>query len=209
MFTRLRNRLAARLLVWRSRRPYVRTWKNGPLLILPGVLDPVATKVGAWLAEVVDAAPGERWVDMGCGTGVVGLALAARGVQVTAVDIDPVCVHNARANAALRGVALDAHVSDLFSAVPGDFDGVVYNVPFWPGEPTGPFGTAFYAGEDFRAVRAYARIAPAHARRVLVALSEAGARHAEARAALGPHHVLKRERVRSEWLVLIELDTRA
>ncbi len=207
MFIRVQNRLRARLLEWQSRRPYVRTWSGGPLLVLPGVLDPIATKVGAWLADAVDAAPGERWVDMGCGTGIVGLALAARGVHVVAVDIDPLCVRNARANAVLRGATLDAVESDLFASVAGSFDGVVYNVPFWPGEPRGRFGTAFYAGEDFRVIRRYVGEAPSHARRVLVALSESGARHADARDALGPHRVLKRERFRSEWLVLCELQT--
>lgn len=207
MLVRLQNRARAAALEWRSRRPYVRRWAGGPLLVLPGVLDPVATKVGAWLADVVPALPGERWVDMGCGTGVVGLALAARGVDVLAVDVDPTCVRNARANAVLRGVPLRAVESDLFADAPGPFDGVVYNVPFWPGEPRGRFGTAFYAGEDFRAVRAFVAEAPRHARRVLVALSEAGAEHAAARAALGPHRLLKRDRVRSEWLGLFELET--
>ena len=205
MLTRVQNRLRATFLEWRSQRPYVRVWNDGPLLVLPGVLDPVATKVGAWLADAVDAGSGERWVDMGSGTGIVGLALAARGVQVLAVDIDPVCVRNTRANAVLRDVVLDAVESDLFVSVAGTFDGVVYNVPFWPGEPRGRFGTAFYAGENFRGIRRYVREAPAHARRVLVALSEAGARHPDARDALGPHRVLKRERFRSEWLTLCEL----
>ncbi len=209
MVQRLGNRARAALLAWRSRRPQVRIWEDGPLLILPGVLDPVATKVGAWLARTVDAAPGERWVDMGCGTGVVGLAMARRGVEVLSVDIDPTCVRNARANALLRGVPLEARTSDLFTDVPGTWDGVVYNVPFWPGAPRGTFGTAFYAGEDFAAIRQFAVAAPRHARRVLVALSESGPRHAEARLALGPHHLLKRERVASEWLVLCQLGDRA
>jgi methylase of polypeptide subunit release factors len=206
VLTRLRNRAAARLLEWRSQKPYVRRWHDGPLLVLPGVLDPVATKVGEWLADAVDAGPGERWLDMGCGTGVVGLALGERGVHVVCADIDPACVRNARANAALRNLAVDVVSSDLFAAVPGDFDGAVYNVPFWPGEPRGRFGNAFYAGDDFRAVRTWVAQAPARSRRVLVALSEAGTAHADARAALGAHRVLKRERFRSEWLVLCELD---
>lgn len=211
MLVRVRNRAAAALLEWRARSPYVRATADGPLLVLPGVLDPVATKVGAWLAgaAAAEARPGERWVDMGCGTGVVGLALAARGVRVTAVDIDPRCVRAARANAALRELPVEVVESDLFAAAPGPWDGVVYNVPFWPGEPRGTFGLAFYAGDDLRAVRRYATEAPRHARRVLVALSEAGARHDEVRAALGPHRCLKRERVGSEWLGLHELEPRS
>lgn len=207
---RLRNRARAGLLEWRGRRPYVRTWADGPLLVLPSVLDPVATRVGAWMAEVVPplAAPGEHWVDMGTGTGIVGLALAARGVRVTAADIDPTATRNARVNAALRGATLEVVESDLFAALPGPYDAVVYNVPFWPGEPDGGrFARSFFAGEDFRAIRRYAHEAPGRARRVLVALSEAGADHAGARAAFGPAREVARGRVGRETLVLLERDT--
>lgn len=208
MLTSAQNRLRASFLEWRSRRPYVRVWHDQPLLILPGVLDPVATKVGAWLAEVVEVKPGEHWVDMGCGSGVVGLGLAERGARVTAADIDPECVRNTRVNAELRGLPVEVHHSDLFADLPGHFDGVVYNVPFWPGEPRGRFGLAFFAGPGFEAIHRFVAEAPGHAHRVLVALSEAGASHAEARSALGPHHLLKRERVASEWLGLFELEPR-
>ena len=148
------------------------------LLVLPGVLDPVATKVGAWLAEKAAAAasPGERWVDMGCGTGVVGIALARAGAQVTSIDIDPDAVRNARANAALHQVPLEVVESDLFAAVPGRrWDRVVYNVPFWPGDPAGkPFGRAMFAGAGFEAIRAFAAAWPAHADEAWVVLSEYG-----------------------------------
>jgi len=208
VLTRLRNRLGAALLERRAREPYVRSTPDGPLLLLPGVLDPVATRVGAWLAAAAaaEARPGERWLDMGCGSGVVALALAGRGVRVTAADVDPRCVRTTRANAALRELPVEVVESDLFAAAPGPWDGVVYNVPFWPGEPRGTFGLAFYAGDDLRAVRRYVEEGPRHARRVLVALSEAGPRHAEVRELLGPHRCLKRERVGSEWLGLYELE---
>ncbi len=203
-----------RFLLWQSRRAYVRHWDGKPLLVLPGVLDPVATKVGAWLAAVAAEAarPGETWVDMGCGTGVVGLALAAKGAEVTCVDIDPQAVRNARANAALHQLDVACVESDLFTALPGRvFDRVVYNVPFWPGEPVGPsgeprpFGRAMYAGADFAAIRAFAAAFPAHAREAWVVLSEHGGDFAGARDALGPSRLVRREEVRGEWLSLFAL----
>ncbi|MDP2308850.1 MAG: methyltransferase [Pseudomonadota bacterium] len=203
-----------RWLLWQARRAYVRAWGDLPLLVLPGVLDPVATKVGAWLAgeAAAHARPGERWVDMGCGTGVVGLALAEVGAVVTAVDIDPVCVRNARANAALLGRAIEVVESDLFTAFappdqpPRRFDRVVYNVPFWPGDPAGrPFGRAMYAGRDYEAIRAFVAAFPAHSDEAWVVLSEFGGDFAGARAALGPARLVTRARVRGEWLSLFEL----
>lgn len=207
--TRARNAFGRRLLELRSRRPYVRAWADGPLLVVPGVLDPVATKVGAWLASVVaaEAAPGESWLDMGCGSGVVGLALAARGARVTCADVDPRCVDLARANAELRGLVVEGVVTDHFAGLPGRrFDGVAYNVPFWPGEPGGgPFDRSFYAGEGFRVIRAFAAQARDASDRVLVAFSQAGADHAGAVEALGPSVEVRRERHRGEWLVLRRL----
>lgn len=210
MLTRVRNRIAAQHLLWKSRRAYSVETELGPLLVMPGVLDPVATKVGAWLARAMirEVQAGERWVDMGCGTGVVGLAMASAGAEVVCADVDPACVRNARANGAMRGLGLRAVESDLFGALDtlAGAHGVVYNAPFWPGEGRGlAFGRAMYAGADFEAIRRYPPEAFRFgARRTLIALSEAGREHAGALAAFGPHRRLLRERVGGEWLVLLE-----
>lgn len=210
----LAGRVGRRVHLRRARRPYVREHDGKPILVLPGVLDPVATKVGAWLAAVAAEAarPGETWVDMGCGTGVVGLALAEAGAVVTCVDIDPQAVRNARANAALRQVPLEVVESDLFAALPGRrFDRVVYNVPFWPGDPAEvppeerPFARAMYAGRDFEAIRRFVAAFPAHADEAWVVLSEHGGDFAGARAALVPCVRIRREKARGEWLSLFAL----
>lgn len=201
--------LAGRWLEWRSRRPYVRQWEDRPLLVLPGVLDPVGTRVGAWLAReaAAEARPGERWLDMGSGTGVVGLALAAVGARVTSVDVDPRCVRNTRANAALLGLSVEVIQSDLFTALAGRrFHRVVYNVPFWPGDPAGrPFGRAMYAGRDFEAIHAFVASFRPFADEARVVLSERGGDFAGARRALGDATLLRRAKVGGEWLDLFGL----
>lgn len=199
-------------MLWKSRRAYVVETDLGPLLVMPGVLDPVATKVGAWLAHAMahEVQVAERWVDMGCGTGVVGLAMASAGAEVVCADIDPACVRNARANGAARGLSLSVVESDLFDALDRltTSDGVVYNAPFWQGDGRGvAFGRAMYAGADFEAIRRYRAAALGFgARRTLIALSEAAPNHAGALAAFGPHRRLVRERVAREWLVLLEAE---
>ena len=57
---------------------------------------------------------GKSVLDNGCGTGVLGIFARKRGAEeVTAVDIDDKSVENARENAALNGVRIDARLGDL------------------------------------------------------------------------------------------------
>ncbi|PYQ52520.1 MAG: hypothetical protein DMF78_11145 [Acidobacteria bacterium] len=52
--------------------------------------------------------PGDRVLDLGCGTGEDALALAARGVRVTGIDPSPAMIARARAKAAQRGLDAQA-----------------------------------------------------------------------------------------------------
>lgn len=205
-------RIGLWLALWRARRPYAREWEGGPLIVLPGVLDPVGTKVGEWLARQVaaEARPGQTWLDLGCGTGVVGLALAAKGCRVTCADVDPEALRNTRANAALLGLDVEVVETDLFDGLRGRrFDRLVSNPPFWPGDPAGkPFGRAMYAGPDFALLRRLVAGWRDVADEARVVLSEAGPASAGARAALGTDaRLLCREKHRGEWLALYALGT--
>lgn len=73
---------------------------------------------------------GLRCLDMGCGTGVLAICMALRGAaQVTAIDIDPDSVANARHNALLNGLEtqVDVHLGDA-SAIEGVYDCIVANI---------------------------------------------------------------------------------
>ncbi|MGW7404844.1 putative protein N(5)-glutamine methyltransferase [Streptomyces sp. NPDC054833] len=75
-------------------------------------------------------------VDLCCGSGAVGAALAAAlgRVELHAADVDPAAVRCARRNIAAFGG--HAHTGDLFDALPGDLRGRVgilaANVPYVP-----------------------------------------------------------------------------
>ena len=74
-------------------------------------------------------------LDMGCGSGVLGLTLAAQrpGWHVTLADVSPEALSLARENAGNLEISNAAFVeSDLFSAVDGQFDGIVANLPYVP-----------------------------------------------------------------------------
>lgn len=74
-------------------------------------------------------------LDMGCGSGVIGLSLAAArpGWSVTLADLSPDALALARENAQALGVANATLVeSALCERIQGPFDGIVANLPYVP-----------------------------------------------------------------------------
>jgi len=75
--------------------------------------------------------PPERMLDVGCGSGILGIAAALRrpDCHVVALDVDPEAVATTRENAAINHVAarLDARTAPL-SSLSGAFDLVVANI---------------------------------------------------------------------------------
>ena len=70
---------------------------------------------------------GRRVLDMGCGTGVLGIFAKKRGAaQVVAVDIDDAAVSNARENAQTNDVELDVRCADTPPDEP--FDLILANI---------------------------------------------------------------------------------
>lgn len=77
----------------------------------------------------------QRVLDMGCGSGVIGLSLAkARpSWELVLADVSPDALSLARENAEDLG-AENAELiqSDLFASLTGSFDGIVANLPYVP-----------------------------------------------------------------------------
>jgi release factor glutamine methyltransferase len=74
-------------------------------------------------------------LDMGCGSGVLGLTLAAErpSWHVTLADVSEDALALTKENAAALGIGNARFLrSDLFSAVEGEFDGIVANLPYVP-----------------------------------------------------------------------------
>jgi SAM-dependent methyltransferase len=73
---------------------------------------------------------GRRALDVGCGCGVLTLALAGDYDRVVAMDINPRALEMTRLNAALNGVSnVDYAVSDMYEQLTGSFDRIVFNSP--------------------------------------------------------------------------------
>lgn len=82
----------------------------------------------------------QRVLEIGCGTGVTSVYLAAKGAaHVTAVDINPAAVSNTDENAKLNRVAnIDVRLGDVFSSIDRKerFETIYWNLPFLYQGPT-------------------------------------------------------------------------
>lgn len=76
-----------------------------------------------------------RVLELGTGSGLIAVLCARLGARVVATDINPHATRLARANAERNGAAIDAVRSDLFDAIRGSFDLVVFNPPYLPTAP--------------------------------------------------------------------------
>lgn len=81
---------------------------------------------------------GKFALDMGCGAGILGIAMAIGGASlVDMADISELAVNDARFNSTNLGFDnVRVFQSDLFSALPlSNYDFIVFNHPFFPEVP--------------------------------------------------------------------------
>lgn len=83
--------------------------------------------------EMIGITAGSRVLEVGCGTGIISIAVSGLVASVVACDINPHAVDVCKRNAA-RNKAKNVEVvrSDLFSDVSGKFDLIVFNTPYLP-----------------------------------------------------------------------------
>ncbi len=134
------------------------------LVIDPAVHHPGIFKSGIVFARMLAGLDlrARTVLDMGTGSGILGLTAALRGATVVAVDKDPAAVQCATEN--VRRNRLQTKVSvlggDLFSTMPNcTFDVILFNPPYYL-ETTGSFrDTALYGGSSLEIVRKFAESA--------------------------------------------------
>lgn len=64
------------------------------------------------VARELGPSPGERWLDLACGTGRVAELAATGGATVVGVDLAPALIETAKERARERGLAIDYRVGD-------------------------------------------------------------------------------------------------
>lgn len=174
------------LLLRRVRRHTLEHVEGLPILVGPDVLNPVVFRSGELFARAVASEPfaeppagssEPRALDMGTGSGVCAVFAARRGYRVTAVDINPEAARCARINVLLNRQehAVEVLQGDLFQPVAGQrFDLILFNPPFYRGEPTSRFDMAWRATDVFERFAAGLDGALAPGGRALILLSTDG-----------------------------------
>lgn len=74
-------------------------------------------------------APGERVLEVGCGSGFIAAALAPRA-EVTGTDINPHALRQSR-----QAGIVDVVRADLLCGIRGPFDTIIFNPPYLPTRP--------------------------------------------------------------------------
>ena len=91
-------------------------WGTGPYQRITETL----TDIHELVIERLAPGPGDRWLDLACGTGAVAERAAAAGAQVTGLDLAPVLIETAKERAAERGLQIEYLVGDAERLELGD-----------------------------------------------------------------------------------------
>lgn len=115
----------------------MKSWENSGPSDIPirrpmGVVHPSGDSV--LMADIALELPPGRALDLGCGTGYLGIRLAKAGWEVDAVDISPRALKASRESAELSEVQLRVFHSDWFGSVEDRYDLILCNPPMWKGE---------------------------------------------------------------------------
>jgi release factor glutamine methyltransferase len=136
---------------WNSKERRVRV--NGlDLVIPPGVFHPDLFLSTRLLAEHVRSLSLTRktFLDLGTGSGRIALTAVRAGAIATACDVNPSAVECAARNAERNQLRITAVLSDQFDALPGRFDVIAINPPYYDRDPSTLAEHAFRAGEGHR-----------------------------------------------------------
>ena len=83
-------------------------WGNGPYQQITETLEDLHDRVIERLAP----GPGDRWLDLACGTGAIAERAASAGASVTGIDLAPALIETAKERAAGMGLEIDYRVGD-------------------------------------------------------------------------------------------------
>ncbi len=100
---------------------------------------------------------GKEILDMGCGSGIVGVIASSLGAICTSVDINPEAVKCSEENFKMNNVKGTVIQSNLFDKldINKKFDIIFFNPPYYNYEPQNDYEKGFGGGKDYRVIREF------------------------------------------------------
>lgn len=138
--------------------------KGIELHIFPNVFSPKYFTDSKWFSETVLKIVGQhKLLEIGTGTGIVALFAALNGAEVSATDINPDAVANAKYNFKKHNVKIKTYCGDIYEPIPKEekFDFIFWNHPFNFGDNLDE-DTLLRGGFDFQYKSLEKYIAGAH-----------------------------------------------
>lgn len=133
-------------------KPRKYTYKDISVMVEPTVFPPFITISTKLLLEFIEPMDlkGKKFLELGCGCGIISILAAKKGAAVTATDINEVALSALEKNAADNQVQMEIRHSDLFGNLLGQpFDCIIINPPYYPKSPTSIAENAWFCGENF------------------------------------------------------------
>jgi release factor glutamine methyltransferase len=163
---------------WYLRAPRNFTYKNNFVEIVPGVFHPgffFSTKLLISFLEKQNL-DGKKFLEMGCGSGLVSIVTAKQNAKVTAADISHEAIVCTKNNAAKNNAQISVIESNLFKSIPPQqFDIIAVNPPYYKKKPVSPDQFAWYCGENLEYFNDFfqqARLFVSDSSRIIMVLSD-------------------------------------
>ena len=122
------------------------------LSIPPSVFHPGHLISTGLMADFVNTLQlsGAEVLDLGCGSGAIGLIAARSGATVISTDVNPEALAATKRNAKANSLEIEVIESDVFHNLKDrKFDFILVNPPYYPKEPQTDGDRAFFCGENF------------------------------------------------------------
>ena len=100
------------------------------------------------LIRSFDIFPGEKVLEIGCGSGIVSMHCVLNGGVVTCGDVNKKAVSLTKRNLARNSLISNVIETDLYSNITGRFNTIVFNLPYLPVEENGDLALAWSGGKD-------------------------------------------------------------